>query len=306
MLINIRHVEAFRMLMTVGTVSQAAKLLGMSQPALSQMIQALERDAGLALFERQRGRLTPTRTARVFFEESERVFVGLDALTRKAATLRDVNAGGRERLAVGCLHAFGQGFVLDVIKQFRQSHPQTMVSLQLQASSQIREAVISGQLDFGIVADEAEPLKTIGSQFSETTAVLALPARHRLAKSVTVDAHELDNEAFIALNPEDRMRQRLESAILTKGVTLNVVVETPYSATACQLVQRGVGVSLVNPLTALAYVNQGIVFRRFSPAISFRTLLIFPPNLPPSSTARKFIAELRKALAMAVSKAQAL
>ena len=49
--INIRHVEAFRMLIATGTVSQAAKLLGMSQPALSQMIQALERDTGIILFE---------------------------------------------------------------------------------------------------------------------------------------------------------------------------------------------------------------------------------------------------------------
>jgi DNA-binding transcriptional LysR family regulator len=304
--LNIRHIEAFRMLMAIGTVSQAAKLLAISQPALSQMIQALERDAELTLFDRQRGRLVPTRAAKVFYEESERVFVGLDALTRKAATLRDVSAGGGERLAFGCLHAFGQGFVLDVIKQFRLLHPATLISLQLQSSSQIREAVISGQLDFGVVADEAEPLKTVGSLFSETSAILALPARHRLARQSTIDVLELDKEPFIALNPEDRMRQRLEGAMLTKGVTLNVVVETPYSATACALVQRGIGVSLVNPLTALSYTNQGIVFRRFSPAIYFRTLLIFPPNLPPSPAAKKFIAELRKALVNALSKVQAL
>lgn len=304
--INIRHVEAFRMLMTMGTVSQAAKLLGMSQPALSQMIQALERDAEIILFERQRGRLIPTRAAKVFFEESERVFVGLDALTRKAASLRDAHDDGRERLAVGCLHALGSGFVLDVIKQFRVSHAATLVSLQLQSSRQIREAVISGQLDFGIVADEAEPLKTVGSLFSETPAILALPAKHRLVKQNAISAHDLDGEPFVALNPEDRMRQRFERAIFGKGVNLNIVVETPYSATACGLVQRGIGVSLVNPLTALSYVNQGIVFRRFSPAIPFRTLLIFPPNAPSSPTTKKFIAELRKALASALLKLQSL
>jgi DNA-binding transcriptional LysR family regulator len=304
--INIRHVEAFRMLMTMGTVSQAAKLLGMSQPALSQMIQALERDTEITLFERQRGRLIPTRAAKVFFEESERVFVGMDALTNKAASLRDAHGDGRERLAVGCLHALGSGFVLDVIKQFRVSHSATLVSLQLQSSRQIREAVISGQLDFGIVADEAEPLKTVGSLFSETSAVLALPAKHRLAKQNAISAHDLGGEPFIALNPEDRMRQRFESAMLGKGVNLNIVVETPYSATACGLVQRGIGVSLVNPVTALSYVNQGVVFRRFSPAIPFRTLLIFPPNSPSSPTTKKFITELRKALASALLKLQSL
>jgi DNA-binding transcriptional LysR family regulator len=304
--INIRHIEAFRMLMTMGTVSQAAKLLGISQPALSQMIQALERDTEITLFERQRGRLIPTRAAKVFFEESERVFVGLDALTRKAASLRDAHGDGRERLTVGCLHALGSGFVLDVIKQFRVSHSTTLISLQLQSSRQIREAVISGQLDFGIVADEAEPLKTVGSLFSETPAILALPAKHRLAKQNAISAHDLDNEPFIALNPEDRMRQRFESAMLGKGLTLNIVVETPYSATACGLVQRGIGVSLVNPLTALSYVNQGVVFRRFTPVIPFRTLLIFPPNSPSSPATKKFIAELRKALANALLKLQSL
>ncbi len=304
--INIRHVEAFRMLMTMGTVSQAAKLLDISQPALSQMIQSLERDTQITLFERQRGRLIPTRAAKVFFEESERVFVGLDTLVRKAASLRDAHTSGRERLAVGCLHALGSGFVLDVIKKFCVSHPATLISLQLQSSQQIREAVISGQLDFGIVADEAEPLKTVGSLFSEIPAVLALPAKHRLAKQNVINTHDLDEEPFIALNPEDRMRQRLESAMLGKNVTLNIVVETPYSATACGLVQRGIGISLVNPLTALSYMNQGVVFRRFFPAILFRTLLIFPPNSSPSPTTKKFIADLRKALALALLTLQSL
>jgi DNA-binding transcriptional LysR family regulator len=76
-------------------------------------------------------------------------------------------------------------------------------------------------------------------------------------------------------------------------VALRVLVQTPYAASVCEMSLRGLGVGLVNPITALDYAERGLVVRRFSIDVSFTCLLALPAGKVLSATARDFISLMR-------------
>ena len=287
------EIETFRALMRSGSTRKAADLLGVTQPAISQSLKRLEAQAGIALFERSGGRLLPTPEAQALMIEIERVFIGMDAIEHRLSSLRNF---GVNQLDISCYPAFGLGFmprVLARLKAQSTGKPGPTVSLQILSSKDVKNRVASGQSDFGLLADELALSGLEHSTFARFAGVVVMPPGHALARFKSVKPAQLAEVSFLALNPEDASRRRLEATMLEHGASLRVAVQTPYAASVCELALRGLGVGLVNPITALDYAERGLVVRKFSSDVLFACLLVLPAGKVLSSTARDFLSLMR-------------
>lgn len=290
---NLRQVEIFRVVMTSGTTTRAAEILHVSQPAVSKMIQELERSLGFHLFQRIKGRLHPTQEGQLFFREVEQAFLGLAHLRGAAARIRDYGSG---ELRIACLSALSTNVLPRALQAFMTRNPNVAITFQARMSSNVRDLVASGQFDLGIVADEIDSTGVAVEEFARFRVAVAMPQGHPLETLDVVHPSDLDGHRFIALAPEDTTRREAEEAFERAGVTIRPVVETPYSTTICAMVAAGIGVGLVNPLTAEPYLGHGLVLRPFEPALHFRTLLITPPSRLASRNLEEFIGYLRAAV----------
>ncbi|WP_159912189.1 LysR substrate-binding domain-containing protein [Pantoea sp. 18069] len=280
---NFRQVEAFRAVMITGSASRAADLLQITQPAISRSILELEKVTGFQLFDRIRGRLVPTAEGQLFFRDVEQTFQGLDRLRVSAARIRDFGTGD---IRMASLAAMGSTLVPHALRLFRAQHPDIAVTLQVGASSTVRELVMGSRFDVGLAADEIDVSGLEHQLFATPKAVCAMPAGHRLSERKVITPEDLAEESFIALSPEDTVRHKLEKVFQASNVRPKIVAETPNSSTVCALAMEGLGVGLVNPYAADGYASRGVVFRPFSAAVHFRTLLIFRPDLPKSRIVR--------------------
>lgn len=283
---NFRQVEAFRAVMVTGSASRAAELLQLTQPAVSRSVLELEKSIGFSLFNRIRGRLVPTAEGHFFFRDVETSFQGLDLLRISAARIRDFGTGD---IRLASLAAMGSTLVPQSLRLFRQRHPGTAITLQVASSSTVRELVASNRFDVGLAADEIDVSGLEHQLFSTLKAVCALPADHRLTQRALIKPEDLNDEPFIALAPEDTVRRQLEKLFQAQGVQPKIVAETPNSGTVCALAMEGLGIGLVNPAAADGYAGRGVVFRPFSSAVHFRTLLLFRPDLPKSRIVRDLV-----------------
>lgn len=270
---DVRQIETYQAVMTYGTTSRAAEALGISQPAVSKAIATLERSIGFKLFDRENGRLTPSAEGQLFFREVQISLAGLAKLRSAAARIRDYGSGD---IRLACLSAFSTNLVPSAISRFRKKHPQVAVSLLVTGSSVIRDMVAANQLDIAVTADEIDSSGVEAEPFAEIAAVLAMPPGHPLSAKDVITPRNLDQLPFVALAPEDTTRHEAEAIFLEHGVTPHVVVETAYSSTICALVLAGAGCGIVDPITATGYVERGLVLRPMEPAVSFRTLMLFP------------------------------
>lgn len=291
---HIRDVEIFRAIMNAGSATKAALLLKISQPAVSQGLRRLELGAGMPLFARVRGRLQPMPEARAFLLEIERCFIGLEALEHRLASLRQHSVA---QLRVASYPALGLTMLPRIIARALHTQPDLHVSLQVVSSKEVRARVLSGECDFGLMADEISTLGMERSVLAEVSAMIALPTKHPLVRFKQVSVKQLLTQRIVSLNPEDASTQRLMSALGPIANEFRPVVDTPYGLSLCELVLRGAGVGLVNPLVGLSYVERGLVLRPFELEVPFRTLLVLPPSRPLSASARDFLAILRCVIA---------
>ncbi|HTO63164.1 MAG TPA: LysR substrate-binding domain-containing protein [Bradyrhizobium sp.] len=286
-----RQIETFRAVILTGSASRAAELLDITQPAVSRAIAELERSVGFALFDRSGGRLSPTAEARLLFAEVDRAFVGLDKIRAEAARIRDFGAGA---IRVASLSAVANTLMPKAIRAFNKRHAGVPVTLQIRASSVVRELVASGSFDLGIAADEVDLTGIHHEHFGRSHGVCALPPNDPLAFKDVITSEDLDGRPFVALAPEDRARQRLEAVLTERGVRPRIIVETPSSSTVCALVLAGVGIGMVNPCAAAGFKDLGLTIRPLRPVVEFRKVLLFRDNSPLSRLLRTFITELRR------------
>lgn len=286
---NLREIEVFQAVMVCGTASRAADVLGISQPAVSKAIQSLEISIGFALFERVKGRLLPTPEGQLFHREVEQSFAGLARLRNAAARIHDFGSGD---LRVACLSAFSANLLPKALGRFHARNPKVAITFQVQSSPTIRDLVASGRFDIGIAADEIDATGVEAEPYIDVRAVIAVHPGHPLEAADFVSPQDLHETPFVALAPEDTTRREADAVFAAAGARPRIVVETPYSTTACALVLAGLGCGIVDPITAPGFLERGLILKPLDPPVFFRTLLLFPPDRRRSRLVREFVEEL--------------
>lgn len=161
------------------------------------------------------------------------------------------------------------------------------------SSREVHEKVSAGQVDFGLMSDEMSMAGLEHSAFVTIPGVAVMSANHPLARQRSIKAADLVDKPFIALNPEDSTRLRLETQLDALGITLKPLVETPYSHTVCELALAGVGVGIAHPIVALDFVARGLVVKRIDVEVMFTGVLVFRPGTPLAENAKHFLRFMR-------------
>lgn len=287
----IRQLEAFRATMLAGTVSGAGELMGLSQPAVSRLLARLESHLKLTLFDRTKGRLAPTHEARILFEEVERTFVSGDRIREIAGKIRSAGVG---HLHIAALPAVGLGFMPAVVEEFRRTHPQVSVTLDVSLSANVEATVAAQHVDIGIGEFPFQRTGLTTETFCRVPNYLIVPRGHPLAKCNQVRPADLTDASFVCVSRTTITRHMIDRVFQKAGVPRRLVVETPFHSVACDLVSRNAGVALVNPFTAADYSDRGIVAIPFRPKVEFRLAILYPTHRLLSRVAREFLTLLRR------------
>lgn len=287
-----RHIEVFRALMRAGSVTGAAALLFSSQPTISRELARLEHLLGFTLFDRVRGRLQPTARALALHEEVQRAWTGLETVRATARSLRD-HAGGQ--LAIVCVPAFAQSLLPAACESFRQRHAEVAISITPQESPLLEEWLSAQRFDLGLTEQEVPPPGCELSPLLSADEVCVLPEGHPLLAHRQLTPADFAGESFISLAPGDPYRRQLDAIFQSHEVARRMSIETQTAASVCALVRAGLGLAIVNPLSALEYAGHGIVLRRFSVSIPFRVSLIRPSFRPSTPLAADFAQALQQA-----------
>lgn len=285
-----REIEVFRAVMQAGTTSKAAVLLGISQPAVSQAIRKLETWSELRLFERVRGRLVATQEARALMVEVDRCFAGFELIQHRIRSLKSFGLG---RIAIASFPALGMSFMPRAIASFNAEKRKIQISFQIMSSREVYQQVSTGQVDFGLMADELSVSGLEHSRFLSLPGVIVMNAKHPLAGKRIIEAEDLVSYPFIALNPEDATRRRLEKALHAMNKSLQPIIETPYAYSVCELALCGVGMGITHPIIALDYKARGLILKRTSVNVTFTGVLVFRPGVPLSENAKDLLKIMR-------------
>ncbi len=287
--LSFKQLQAFREVMRTGSISEAARALNRTQPAVSSLINTLEEELGLSLFERQRGRLVKKPEAQYFLEETEAVLERLAHSTRTMQEIADLQEG---RLRIACMPASSQFMMPRILANFVRDKPQVKVSLMMRASTIIEEWVASQQYDIGL-AETPAPNGAISAETYELACVCAIRTDDPLAKKSVITPQDLD-ELPLATLQEDHPNLLSSRATFKKmGASFNPRFELRNFQPALKLVEEDLCYCICDPMTASSYFeyqgeNPKLCFRPFLPEIPLSISILQPAHRPASLLASAF------------------
>ncbi|MCA0997229.1 LysR substrate-binding domain-containing protein [Alloyangia pacifica] len=284
-MLNVRQIEAFKAVIETGTVSRAASRLCVSQPAISKMLQNLEYDTGLALFERSPGRVRPTGDALLLFEEINRLYRGLDRIETAASDIRNMKG---TMLSVGVMPALSTGFIQDLVMEYQSSNSAARLALHARSTVKIVDMLISGSLDIGVSSHPIDDPEIEHIALDSRPYVCVMPRGHRLAEQPALCPADLDGERFINFTPTSDLRTQVDELFTRAGVQRDIITEASMAPSICAMVARGLGVALLNPLYLGAF-SELVVCRPFAPTVSSEVRLLLPRHRPRTSQVQRFV-----------------
>ena len=264
-MLQFRQIQAFHTIMDTGTVTQAAKRLGISQPGVSNLISSLEHELGFSLFTRISGRLHPTAEAHRLMSSTETVISSFDQLNRQARAIRSQDAG---KLDVAALPELSMAFLPDEINNFVQHKKDISISFQTRSSIMTQE-LVSGHLTEVGIAEAPIGHDNIAGEVFSYECFCVMPKDHRLANKRVITPEDLDGEPLVTLGTGHMTYHRLREAFAAKNCVWNNRCQTRLFHTALKFVQSGLGIALVDPFTITSQNIDNLVTRKFEPIVTF-------------------------------------
>lgn len=240
-----RQLEVFTAVMRAGTVTGAARLLNISQPALSQILRHAEDELGFRLFDREKGRLHPTQEALELYPEAERLFAGLEGLRRKTSDLR-LGRAGLVRIAASPPPTMS--LLPRALAAYRALHPDIIVRTHVAPIASMVELLRAGDAALALALDDILPPDIAVERIGETSFCCLLPVGHRLLAADKVSLADLAEETVISYASRTRPHTELEAAAMRIGARFTPGIEIDSSLSAAGFVQAGLGVAVVDAL----------------------------------------------------------
>lgn len=285
-MITHKQVEAFRMIMITGSATHAAKLLNVSQPAVSRMISNLEHDIGFPLFIRKNRQLKPTYEARLFHDDVERSFIGLERLQRSAEAIRQTRGG---KLHLVCIPSLASNVGTELIRRFSKLRPQVKISLDVQPSQRLFEWILSKKCDLGFTTLPINTPEVTTRVLARKNAVCVLPKRHRLSSRPVIHVSDLEGEDFIDHSSSSEFRKGVDTVFGSAKVERKIRYETQTTQTVIDMVSKNLGVSVVEPLFLQQESRDHVVQKEFEPSIPIELVVAFAADNPLVGEVEQFL-----------------
>lgn len=283
MSLTLRHIEVIRAVLQEGSVTGAAKILSVSQPALSRTLKNAENRLGILLFERRAGRMSPTPEALSLQRDIERVYREIAAVKRTSSDLRNLQSG---RLEIACNPSVASTLVATALGELTQSSPDMCVSIRTALNYEVVDLIRTQSADIGFAWDVPRQPDVVTTEIGLCRLVCLLPQAHPLAAKRLISAKDLHSVPLIAFNSTLPIGFATESAFAEVRATRRISIEIGQSFVAAELTRAGAGIAIVDQLS-VREPPAGLVTRPFVPRRTVK-LYAITPSARMSLVARQF------------------
>lgn len=267
-----RQVEVFEAVVTLGSVTQAARRLGVTQPAVSAALAKLERAVGFALFRREGRRLLPTPEAMLLHGKAFSVLSDFRGLSETAAAIAAGQAG---TLTIASNPGPAIAWLPAIAALFCRERPGVRLRMLTRNSAEVRDLAALSAFDLGIAEAPFTRAETVLRRYSFPR-VVVLPIAHRLAAAPVLTPHLLDGQDMVATVNSSWSWSTVERAFDVAGARCHVVAECEFTAIAINMVAAGLGLCIADPLSVVGV--QGLVIRPFRPTLPYDVGLLRPAH----------------------------
>jgi DNA-binding transcriptional LysR family regulator len=257
--VNVSQLRAFVAVVERGSFSEAAHELGISQPAVTMQLQALESTLGATLLDRRYRRVDLTEAGRALLPHARHVLQQLEAAKDEISALAGSITG---RLTIAASTTPGVYIVPRLLGTFISRYPEVGVAVSVHDTAEVVDAVESGAAQFGVTGAMVRGARANFQEIGTDELVLIAPPEHRLASRNAIPLSELCDEAWVTRESGSGTRQVAERLLADHGLDaaeLRVVVELGTGESIVNAVEGGLGIAVVSRFVAEKALQLGTI-----------------------------------------------
>lgn len=272
---NVRQLEVFWAVMRTGSVTGAAKLLCVSQPAISKALRHTEAQLSVPLFDRRGGKLFPTEKATSIYAFAESIFKTMDELKQAVFDIRDSGSG---RVQIATTPTIAESMLSKPIATLLSRYPRMDISLKLLPAAQIINRVALRQADLGVMYGPCDDPSVAMRELCRVKVVCAVHQTHPLAAKNVISPGDLLGERLISYHRYTPWGNAVWQPLQDEGFSAGRVIECNHASAAFALVQENAGIAVLPavPSDSLSYADVRV--KRLSLDIDFVTLVLLPTS----------------------------
>lgn len=223
--------------------THAAKELCMTQPAVSQYIQTLERAVGTKLLERSNKFVRLNKAGEIVYHHAKEI---LGLYTRMHCLIDDLQHTARGVLSVGASYTFGEYLLPHIVASLQKRYPLIKPAISIGNTRDIVELVLSHKIDVGIIEGEFKHDRLVIEPFAKDQMYVVCSPGHRLAKQNKVSISELSEETWIIREAGSGTREATERMFGAYKLQPNNLMEFGSTQIIKESVEAGLGISLLS------------------------------------------------------------
>lgn len=252
---DLKVLEAFHAAMSCGSMTQAAEHLGIGQPAVTRMIKELEVSVGFQLFHRNGPRISPTDRGLKFHEEVERIVAGVRQIGQRAEAIRKERVASIDIAATPTMAGGLLGPSLSGLGSALPDH----VHVQTMSAEYVIRALRSRTADFGIAANPIDHAGLARHVVCSSRLVAAVAETSPYAKSAApLPLSVFRDERLVTVGNAVRIRHTIDTELSGLGIVPQTEFATNSSLNAVMAARSGLGVAIVDPVTAYGIPVKGV------------------------------------------------
>jgi DNA-binding transcriptional LysR family regulator len=248
----------FCLVVEEGSISQAARLSYVSQPAVTKQIQHLEDFYKIQLFDRKSGKLLITEAGKLLYPYAKQII----SLSEKSIdAMEELKEPNRTILHIGASHTIGEYLLPELLGNFMKSQPTLRLSLSIANTPTILEKLDNNVIDIALVEGGVDNKDLLKEKFLSDHLILIVPAKHRWKDKQSILIEELSEENMIWRESDSGTRFIVESALKEKKILNHIhsALELGSYQSIKSAVESNLGVSILPKLTVLKELRLGTV-----------------------------------------------
>ncbi|MEP2028058.1 MAG: LysR family transcriptional regulator [Paracoccaceae bacterium] len=286
---NLTQLTVFREVMATGSISQAAKTLNRTQPAISLSIKNLEKSLGLTLFERRGRQLLPVPEAQYLLAEASEI---LDRLSTVSSTIKGLLGGASGTLNIATMPGPSAYLFPHFISKAIGENPNIKITLSTRSSPQIMEMAGTQNIDFGF-ADFDHPIgrrPQFEAEIIQANCYCAVNREHPLAIKKVITIGDLVDVPMGAMHGTHPFQRRIHHEFQKESIEYTPTIICQYFLPLIQFVGSAQCCTIVDPLTVttereMNLSNGNVVFVPFEASLRYEYAILKPNHRPPSQLA---------------------
>lgn len=246
--------KLFRDIANMKSFSKAASQNGISQSAVSQHVQEVERRLGVSLLDRSTRPLSLTPAGRLYAELCR------DVLRRNAqfeAALDALEARAQGEVRVASIYSIGISEMAGLREAFAAQHPEVQLHVDYLRPDKVVEAVLEDQADLGLISYPVPTKELAVIPWRQEQMAVAAPPSHALAQRKVLRPEDLSGVDYVAFDTDLAIRRELDRFFRERTVEVNITMQFDNIQMVKEAVALGSGVSILPARTMQAEIEQG-------------------------------------------------